>query len=335
MGSRFGLRDKLSENHWKLCKMENLRVSKPLIICLSGNGTKTEEEANGFCKLAEDFIGDKLIKDVELLGVAYGEQNRRGELSNEDVELIVDNVLIKLCKDEKTEEFLSLEKCCKNLSLVTFFTFCHGSTEVSRILEKFKERLNDKKIPKQDISTLTKALLEVSYAKENNGVPCPQISVASAQDSAGLCFGYWYFGADCEDKLENHYAITCDKPGQYCKKDFPRPEERQYNSITIVADSILKYNNDSVSFSIQSEDHNIGYLKRDKNGMFHPRLNELGKVLICAMSQSLQERVKNSILNQNNENYTRFNLSDLNSYLELNLPQTNRIDNQIEDTMIF
>ena len=69
MESKFGLRTKTSENHWQQCEIKNLKISKPLIICLSGNGTKTELEANGFCKLAESLLGDK-SQEVDLLGVA-------------------------------------------------------------------------------------------------------------------------------------------------------------------------------------------------------------------------------------------------------------------------
>ena len=242
MESKFGLRTKTSENHWQQCEIKNLKISKPLIICLSGNGTKTELEANGFCKLAESLLGDK-SQEVDLLGVAYGvkdeQQSKRGELSSKDVELLVDNILIPLCKNEKNGELLSIEDCCRNLSLITFFTFCHGNKEVKNILEKFNERLEDKGLSKQDISILTQSLFEINYAKETDCVPCPQISVASAQDTIGNVFGYWYFGDDdYDDKLKDHYAIVCDKPGQYCKKDWVRPESRCYASITVIAGSI-------------------------------------------------------------------------------------------------
>ncbi len=336
MKSKFGFRNKASENHWQPCSIENLSISRPLVICLSGNGTKTETEANGFCKLAENLLGDK-SKEVDLMGVVYGDKNSSeasvGELSNSEIESLVDNILLPLCKDKQTKQLLSLEDCCKNLSLITFFTFCHGNSEVSKILKNFNEKLETMGLHVEDRKTLTQSLFEVNYAKETDLVSCPQINIASAQDSIGSMFGYWYFGNDdYENKFNGHYAMVCDKPGQFCKKDWPRPEAKPYGSITIIANSILKEDLDKDSFAMQSEEHNIGYFKKDKNG-FNTLLNEEGKVLREAMSLSLQKRIDNSILNQKNNTYKRFYLQELNSYLENSLPRNNRISNIIENNL--
>lgn len=330
MESKFGLRNKTSEHHWQPCEVEKMKVTRPLVICLSGNGTKTELEANGFCKLAESLLGDK-SQEVDLIGVAYGDESGRRKLSKKDVELLVENILMPLCKDEQTGELLSIKECRRNLSLITFFTFCHGNKEVLNIIEMFNERLESKGFSRETISTLNQSLFEINYAKETDCVPCPQVFVASAQDSIGNIFGYWYFGDDdYEDKLKDHYAMVYDKPGQFCKKDWIRPESRRYDSITIIASSILNDNPVRDSFSVQSEEHNIGYFKNNENG-FNPRLNEEGKVLRSVMGISLQKRIENSILNQNNKNYIQFYLQELNSLLESDLPQENRITNSFQE----
>lgn len=339
MESKFGLRTKTSEHHWQQCEIKNLKVTKPLIICLSGNGTKTELEANGFCKLVENLIGDESQK-IDLLGVSYGvkdeQHSKRGELSSKDVELLVDNILIPLCKDKKTGNILPMECCCKNLSLITFFTFCHGSLEVKNILEKFDERLKIMGLSKQDISNLIQSLFEINYAKETDDVSCPQISVSSMCDILGGVFGYWYFGdEDYDGKFKDRYAIVCDKPGQFCKKDWVRPESKRYGAITVMASSILNNSDnsdDDIFASIQSTEHNIGHFKSNENGLT-PSLNENGKVLRNAMSISLQKRVENSLLNLNSQSYIPFYLQELNLYLENNLSQTNRIDNSVEQEL--
>lgn len=59
MNSKFGLRKKDFENHWQSCSLNKFKLTKPLIVCLSGDSTCTELEANGLCKLAENFLGDK------------------------------------------------------------------------------------------------------------------------------------------------------------------------------------------------------------------------------------------------------------------------------------
>lgn len=44
-------------NHkWDFIKLNEVNNDKPMLICLSGNGTTTTKEANGFCKFAEDCL---------------------------------------------------------------------------------------------------------------------------------------------------------------------------------------------------------------------------------------------------------------------------------------
>jgi hypothetical protein len=333
MESRFGLRNKASVNHWQPCDIKELKVTKPMIICLSGNATRTELDANGFCKLVENLLGDK-SQEVDLFGVAYGYYDRRVKLSSEEVELLVDNILMPLCKDKKTGDLLSVEECCKNLSLITFFTFCYGNFEASKIVIKFNEKLKGQGLSKEDRSTLTKSLFEINYAKETDIILCPQIVIASAQDQIGNIFSFQFFcDYDYDEKFKDHYAIVYDEPGQFCKKCWDNTELRRYESITVIANSILKGKSDRDSFSLQSEDHNIRYFEKDENG-FNPQLNEEGKALRSAMQISLQKRIENSILNQNSKSYTQFNLQELNSFLENNLPKENRISSPVEKDFV-
>lgn len=335
MESKFGLRDYASESHWRPCEIKAFKPSKPLIICLSGNGTRTELEANGFCKLAESLIGDKSTS-CDLLGVAYGgeykESSKPGNLLDSEIEQLVDYILIPLCKDEKTGNMLPIDDCCKNLSLITFFTFCHGSKEVKNILEKFNEKMNIEGLSKQEINLLTKSMLEITYGKEISDVSCPQIDIMSAADSRGLAFNYWYFGDSDYELKKDRYVMVCDMPGQYCGKDFIFPDTRSYGAITLVAGSILNENIKNDDGALQSIEHNIGYFKCDKNG-HTPYLSREGGVLRNAMSISLCERVENSILNQKSQNYIPFYLKQLNSRLEEDLPKFNRMDKTVKQEL--
>lgn len=45
------------DNHrWDFINLDEVNNDKPMLICLSGNGTTTTKEANGFCKFAEDCL---------------------------------------------------------------------------------------------------------------------------------------------------------------------------------------------------------------------------------------------------------------------------------------
>lgn len=68
-------------NHWDNIDLEEYSPDKPVVVCLSGNGTKNAAEANGFCKRAERML-DLLFKDrnsnlkpedkVDIISCAYG-----------------------------------------------------------------------------------------------------------------------------------------------------------------------------------------------------------------------------------------------------------------------
>lgn len=327
MNSRFGLRKKDCENHWQSCSLDNFKLTKPLIVCLCGDSTGTELEANGLCKMVESLLEDK-SQEVDLLGVAYGEKRgtKSYQLSTQDIELFVDNILMPLCKNKETDEILPVLEGCKNLSLITFFTFCHGSTEVYNIMDKFNERLLEKGVSEQDIKVLKKSLFEVNYARECENIACPQVFLTSTGDAFGNVFNFWYFGGDDDYYLKSdQYAIVCDKPGQFCGKYWIRPENKPFGSISIVAGSILKGESKENLGDVVNEEHNIGFFKEVKNGL-HPRLSEEGKVLRRAMAISLKRRVENSVLNQNSNEYKQFHLQQLNYHLEENLPKHNRVD---------
>lgn len=78
----WGKRNPNSENyHWNSINLEEYTPDKPTVVCLSGNGTKNEAEANGFCKRAERML-ELLFKDknpnlkpedkVDIISCAYG-----------------------------------------------------------------------------------------------------------------------------------------------------------------------------------------------------------------------------------------------------------------------
>lgn len=334
MKSEFGLRKQDSKHHWQKCDLEKFEVRKPLVICLSGDATDTAADANGLCKLAESLLGDK-AQNVDLMGAVYGDKSScHRKFFDEDIEGIVDNILMPLCRDKKTNDVLSAHDCCKNLSLVTFFTYCHGSTEVEKIMQNFSERLAEIGFSEEKIMSLLQSTIEISYASEINSMMCPRVLVGSKKDTMGSLFDYWYFddfeGDYAEEKMKNSYAMICDKPGEYCGKTWPRPD-RNFGSITIIADTILKDNNDINLDTNNSEDHSIGFFSETMGGL-NPRLNEQGKVLRQAMAKSLGYRVENSLENLKSDFYSKFYLEELYTNLENELPQERRIDNSREHT---
>ena len=83
---------KVEGSHWEQLDLSSYKMTKPIVICLSGNATINEREANGFCKTAENLMGLKLSSDnpeeiyeyADLIGVSYfnREGSETGRLTN-------------------------------------------------------------------------------------------------------------------------------------------------------------------------------------------------------------------------------------------------------------
>lgn len=85
--SIWGKRDYGTDVHWQKLNLDEYETDKPIIVCLSGNGTKTEQLANGFCKRVEKML-ELLLKDksvsedikaedyVDILGCCYGRDTK-------------------------------------------------------------------------------------------------------------------------------------------------------------------------------------------------------------------------------------------------------------------
>lgn len=321
MKSIFGIRDVNAKNHCRRVGIEDIVCSKPIVFCFSGSGTITEKEANGFCKLAESCLGDKFSSNIDFIGVSYGHKDgfKCGNINNKEKDIFVNQILLNLCKNYNDN--LSVEQCCKNLSRITFFTFCQGPLDVIEIIKTFSDKLQQNGFSKEDIKVMVKSLFELSYGG-SKVVACPKVALGSMQDVGGNVFAYYYLGNDAEADDFKGRALVYDKIGQFCGKPFPQP--RDYESITIMVDSILnkeyrdmqdKKNDENMKIFV-SEDHNIGYFKKDINGDLLDCVNSQGKYLSMVMEVSLQQRIMNSLENIKKDNYEQFSLQQLYKSIE-------------------
>lgn len=310
MQSKFGIRELSAEHHWNDIDLTNFKTDKPLIVCLSGSGTMTTADANGFCKLAENLLGDRSQQAV-IMGASYGVDEEKprpyAAFSDEEVDEFAEKVLLSLCVDEKGEPY-PLDKCCKNLSKVTFFTFCHGSTEVEKIIERLDDKLQSKGFTEEQISQANGSLIDINYDSECPSTSCPKIEFSPNSCAGGSMICKRIF--DDEDVTLSSVMVVHDNPGHLGHG--PVPYRRDCDQITFVSDSILKQRKKEVFDSFpQDMEHNVGYFKANSDGSLNENLSEQGKVLRQAMQMSLAARLENSIENSQADNYIPFDFKSL------------------------
>lgn len=160
------------------------------IFYFPGNGGTSSKDANGGCRIIENglLIGfsnkDELFKRISLYGLYYGLDNYLqyiGEMSKEEVSTFVENYLISRCLD-KNNQLLSLDAICEKMSKVTFVGFCHGQTEICKIIRELRNQLEKKGLTQEDTYKVANHLFAVCYSPEKMPVECPTVQAYSIAD---------------------------------------------------------------------------------------------------------------------------------------------------------
>lgn len=187
----FGRRVPNGEHHWEHLFSIDYSVTKPTVLCLFGNATTTLPEANGGCKFVENLLGlikrgdENILDRVDLLGFKYSKGNQwdeTGSLSLGFIDGFVNQVLLPMFRDEKYMR-LPLDKACKNMSKVMFFTYCQGQVEANKIMDTLDWGLEKLGYTEDEILKINNATINVSFAP----LDCrrnymPSIRVLSTKD---------------------------------------------------------------------------------------------------------------------------------------------------------
>ena len=194
----FGKRDTSKPNHWQKLKFFKHKITKPTIICLGGNTTKFEEDANAMCKLASNLIGLKdpidneqaRTNDVDVIGVAYGQldetpRNSTTAVTRQEISMLVDTLLLPLATN-KSGKRLSLRQAEKNFSNVTFFSHCYGAKIVNEMNFDLIRKMMDIGYSSDEILTIQKQMTSVSYAPIEEVFNMPSLQIVSAKDYTSM-----------------------------------------------------------------------------------------------------------------------------------------------------
>ena len=97
----WGMRNLDKANHWQRLKLENYSPDKPVVVCIGGNGTTSENYSNGICKFVENHLQllfkekgmNKVYNHADIISAVYpiNDSSNKGKFSKEDTEYFVDN----------------------------------------------------------------------------------------------------------------------------------------------------------------------------------------------------------------------------------------------------
>ena len=216
----WGRRNSMAQNNWEEISIDSYKRTKPLVVCLSGNSAISSRDANGFCKRAERQLELLLNKrkgedsTVDLIGCAYGKSTKYlyfpddvdvqklyknpieyakdfpqaitesyepNDLSPSEVEKFAKNLLLKGCIDANGNK-LPLDTCCKNLSQITFCSFCYGARAVKQIVETLENLLNRHNFSASEINKIKNSMMHVSFARLDYARNIPSAYFYSVDD---------------------------------------------------------------------------------------------------------------------------------------------------------
>ena len=279
--SQFGKRDLTATNHWRNFDFADYKIIRPTLICIGGNGTtdtknkdgsirKGTQKINGVCAIAERLVGlqsGEVAKDrhstyhlIDILGFSYGkekEEDTTGSFSKEEVDKIVDNMLMPLCMNFETNEVYSIDQCCKNMSMITFFTHCWGAREVGIIMQKFYNELIGWGFEKDDVEKIFSYCCQITYSPFTDQILVPTFRVDSLTDSVHRGYGKMYEDY-YKEKLEGIKV-------KYDPKGYLHGKKNQFVSQEVVTLWVDRLVNSPLNKDLKNiyDEHSIEVLNRD------------------------------------------------------------------------
>ena len=291
----WGMRNLDKSNHWQRLKLENYSPDKPVVICLGGNGTTSENSANGICKFVENHLQllfkekgiNKVYNHTDIISATYpiNDNSNKGKFSQEDTEYFVDNFLIKLLQDEN-DELVPLGEACRRLSTVTFFTYCRGHLELDKIMRSFYKELRVLGYTQQECDVLMLATFEVSFAPLTFASIIPALFVDTKQDE--MLNSAWKnneTSTHSGDNL-NGIAIRYEKYGDSLLSGIGISEA--------IFDSIHIYSS-RLRNNIEGDEHNLSLLSRDGcwNAKYESNADCVSQMMAWALCRSVENGIDN------------------------------------------
>lgn len=293
--ARWGMRNLDKANHWQRLNLGEYSSDKPVVVCVGGNGTISEDAANGVCKLVENYLQllfkkngvNRVYDNVDIISAVYPiiDGTEKGKFSKEDIDNFVDNFLIKRIQNEN-DELLPLNEACRRLSGVTFFTFCRGHLEVDKIMRAFYKELKTLGYSRQECDILMFSTFEISYAPLTYGSVIPAMFVDSKQDE--MLNSAWKNKetAASIDKELNGVAIKYERYGDPLLSGVALSEA--------IFDAIHVYSS-KLRNNVEGDEHSLSILARDGgwNAKYESNADCVSQIVAWALSRSVENGIDN------------------------------------------
>lgn len=306
----FGKRKSDKANNWQKLDLDTYAIESPTVFCLSGNTATSTRDANGLCRFVEyslDLLKSNKVNDikdkVDIVGFKYAKHSsssKIGDLTPEFVEEFNNKVLVPLFKDKNGQK-LDLNSAMRNMSKISFFSYCVGAREVNDIMQNFNSKLEELGYSLTEISLINNAGKHVSFAPfDNVRNYLPTVRIISTQDEI--------IGQDVEGYLKDKEME--DFEGVLISKDNAgyiyghKTQNAMCGGINIISSKLLNAfenagNEHFINIIDRDEDWNLKPFQRDGDSLLSDNADCVSQML----SWSLSRAVDNSFENEKSNVY--------------------------------
>ena len=181
-----------AEHQWEILPLDNLEFTKPTVICLSGNGATTHKHARRLTEQVAAYLdllfktpkSNQMLAQVDVMGIKYAISSLTGTGFIDETALDqITTAMLALLVDQDGNR-LDLTTAQKNMSRLTFFTYCAGNQELQALITQLNKKMAMAGYDYKEIKAINHAALEVCFAPLSYPMNrIPSVRVFSLQDS--------------------------------------------------------------------------------------------------------------------------------------------------------
>jgi hypothetical protein len=201
--------------------------------------------------------------------------SRMGYLKDEDISDFVDYILMPECFNvDGTPK--DIKEAFKNLSQITFLSWCHGDREVFRIFNLFSKKCGEKGLSIGDVYKLMGCCTHITYSPITRTSVIPTICIDSLSDVNNIDYSEIYSELDGVD-IKYEYSDLMQK--------------RFFDVVHILTSKLTNSTTDDI------DEHSIQFLDRDdewniKDG--HHNADCVSQMLSWVLCRSVENGLQNS-----------------------------------------
>lgn len=319
------------------CREVNPRAEKiirPVVFCVSGDGTLKPRQANAMGKYAEQLLGvvgrPPEEREFDIVSAYYDNVERPQEMYNsreyyqnpqdkpaaytEDeknppyVSELYENYFSQLIFDENKRP-LPLPEIRSNLRQVNFLTFCHGHFVVAKLADLMHQKMVEGGYSPRNADIALKQMSCTAI------VPQARVKDSRLSENAFGAIDDYHFSTEDALTVTEHYELDCNTHSYIGIAK--RPQESRPGSASLyILDNMLDYYSEEGRFNVwlgrQTEEmHKVAsYIEFDYSNGYGTKSEE-GRDFARMIAKSLQSGVSNSCYNQGHKPFKAFDVSDI------------------------